>query len=151
MYLRDESYNHRRSRLTQGGAGGRDFSGSIIPMLLVILNQVLLQDYPLPGNILFAGIDDLVNVLEELLDVSHKWYNIGLKLKVSLGKLDNIEYKELDSHTSMRKMLACWLKQIDPLPTWEALADALESRMIGEPKLAQDLRSKYCTALVTGK
>ena len=86
--------------------------------------------------------------MEELLDVSHKWYNIGLKLKVSLGELDKIELecRGVDTHTSLRKMLACWLKQIDPPPTWKALADALESRMIGESKLGQQLRSKYCTA-----
>ena len=101
--------------------------------------------------IIYSGVDDLADVLEELLDVSHKWYNIGLKLKVSLGELDNIEYKELDSHTSLRRMLTCWLKQIDPLPTWEALADALESRMIGESKHGQRLRSKYCTEVVPGK
>ena len=89
--------------------------------------------------------------MEELFDVNCKWFNIGLKLRLPLGTLDSIKFQQLDAPTSMHKMLSNWLKQTDPPPTWEALADALESRIIGEPKLAQQLRSKYCTAVVPGK
>ena len=82
--------------------------------------------------------------MDELVGVSQKWYSIGLKLKVPPGTLDNIEYKELDAPTSLRKMLACWLKGTDSPPTWDTLANALESRAIGEAQLGQQLRLKYC-------
>ena len=44
-------------------------------------------------------------------------------------------------------MLACWLNTIDPPPTWEALADVLESPIIGNAVLAEQLRSKYCASV----
>ena len=100
--------------------------------------------------VVFAGVGDLVDVWEKLLDVSHKWYDLGLKLRLPLGALDSIKYQHLDAPTSMREMLTSWLKKVDPPPTWEALANALESRVVGEPQLAQQLRSKYCTT-VQGK
>ena len=94
-----------------------------------------------------VGEDDLGDVLEELVSVSRKWYNIGIKLRVPLGTLDNIEYQYSDVLTCLRKMLTEWIKRADPLPTWEELADALESRTVGETTHAQQLRSKYCTSV----
>ena len=92
-----------------------------------------------------VGINDLGDVLEELCGVSLHWYGVGLRLGLLPGTLDNI--KHLDPHTSMREMLACWLRGTNPLPTWEALADALESHTIREAKLAEQLRSKYCVSI----
>ena len=92
-----------------------------------------------PATIL--GKDHLVDILEELWDVSSKWYNIGLKLKLSVGTLESLK---ADPSTALREMLLLWLKKVDPLPTWEGLACALESRTVGEPRLAEQLRTKYC-------
>jgi len=41
-------------------------------------------------------------------------------------------------------MLSTWLKRTNPPPTWEGLAEALESPPVGEGHLAQQLRDKYC-------
>ena len=83
-------------------------------------------------------------VREELWDISPKWYDIGLELGLRPGVLDGIRYKNLDATTSLREMLLLWLKTVDPPPTWEGLACALESRTVGEPRLAEQLRTKYC-------
>ena len=90
------------------------------------------------------GPDDLSDVLEELLDISGKWYNIGLRLRLRTGDLENIRYQNPDVPTCLREMLLHWLKKLDPPPTWERLACALESRTVGEPWLAEQLRIKYC-------
>ena len=90
------------------------------------------------------GVDDLNDVRKELLDVSSKWYDIGLELRLRTGDLENIECQNQDVRVYLRKMLLHWLKKVDPPPTWEGLACALESRTVGEPRLAEQLRTKYC-------
>ena len=90
------------------------------------------------------GVDDLNDVRKELLDVSSKWYDVGLELRLRTGDLENIECQNQDVRICLRKMLFHWLKKVDPPPTWEGLACALESRTVGEPRLAEQLRTKYC-------
>ena len=102
------------------------------------------------ANLFAVGVDSLREVLEEVASVSHKWYNVGLQLGLPSGTLETIKYQYSDAPTCMREMLIHWLKGTDPPPTWEALADALESRTVDEAQLAQQLRSKYC-ALVPRK
>ena len=89
-------------------------------------------------------MSDLSCVREELLDVSHKWFDIGLKLKLSVGTLECVREQYPAPSTSLREMLLHWLKKVDPPPIWEGLACALESRTVGEPRLAEQLRAKYC-------
>ena len=42
------------------------------------------------------------------------------------------------------EMLTVWLQSTDPPPTWSVLTEALESPLVGERLLAQQLRDKYC-------
>ena len=90
------------------------------------------------------GVSDLSCVREELLDVSSEWFDIGLMLKLSVGALECIRDQYQNPSTALREMLLCWLRTVDPPPTWEGLACALESRTVGEPRLAEQLRTKYC-------
>ena len=83
-------------------------------------------------------------VLNELVDVSDKWFNLGLNLKLGMGTLKRIQKQYPDLSEALREMLFHWLKKVDPPPTWEGLACALESRTVGEPRLAEQLRTKYC-------
>ena len=89
-------------------------------------------------------MSDLSCVREELLDVSSKWFDIGLKLQLSVGALERVRDQYPDPSTALREMLLLWLKKVNPTPTWEGLACALESRTVGEPRLAEQLRTKYC-------
>ena len=91
-------------------------------------------------------MDDLSCVCEELLDVSYKSFNIGLKLQLKVGTLERLRHQYPDTSTCLREMLLEWLKKPDPPPTWEGLACALESRVVGEAQLAEQLRTKYCKA-----
>ena len=90
------------------------------------------------------GVSDLSCVFDELLDVSHNWFNLGLKLKLNATTLVCVRDQYPDPSTALREMLLHWLKKVDPPPTWEGLACALESRAVGEPRLAEQLRTKYC-------
>lgn len=78
----------------------------------------------------------------ELLPVAAKWENIGTVVKIKSDKLDNIKKENNNSqHDCLREMLKTWVKQVNPSPTWCAMADALEKL---ELESARTLRKKYC-------
>ena len=75
-----------------------------------------------------------------------KWKNIGIELEVDMGTLNAIEeHCRSDPDKSLPEMLDHWLKQVNPPPSWEALAEALGSAPIGEGHLAEQIGQKYCT------
>ena len=88
--------------------------------------------------------DSLNDVRKELWDINAKWYDIGLELGLRTGVLESIRYQNQDAPTCLRETLFHWLKKVDPPPTWKRLAYALESCTVGEPRLAEQLRTKYC-------
>ena len=89
-------------------------------------------------------MNDLSRVFEHLLDARHNWFNLGLKLELNVTTLVCVRDQYPDPSTALREMLLLWLKTVDPPPTWEGLACALESCTVGEPQLAEQLRTKYC-------
>ena len=88
-------------------------------------------------------MDDLVCVLEEILDVSADWYDLGLQLKVGIGTLKSIRTEFSAPKHQLREMLNAWLATGDN-PCWKTLIDALRSKMVGENQLAATLETKYC-------
>ena len=88
-------------------------------------------------------MDDLVCVLEEILDVSAEWYDLGLQLKVRIGTLKSIQTEFSATKHQLREMLNAWLTTGNN-PSWKTLIDALRSRMVGASQLAAALETKYC-------
>ena len=81
-----------------------------------------------------------------IYDVRAKWKNIGIQLEMDLGTLNAIEKRHRsDPDDCLPEMLDYWLKQVSPRPSWNSLAEALESKPIGEGHLAEQIREKYCT------
>ena len=91
----------------------------------------------------YLRINDLKDVHEELIDVSSKWYNIGLQLSLQPGVLDRIK-EHKDANSCLCEMLKLWLKGVHPSPTWKLLIKALKSRSVSEADLAKRLKRKYC-------
>ena len=87
--------------------------------------------------------DDLRDAQKQLIKVSHKWYDIGLELNVKPSVLNRIRSQYSNPTECLREMLSEWLSGINPYPTWEALAQALESLTVGESRLAMNVREKY--------
>ena len=96
----------------------------------------------------YLRINDLKDVHEELIDVSTKWYNIGLQLNLQPGALDHIK-EHKDANSCLREMLKHWLKGVHPSPTWKLLIKALKSRSVSEADLAKRLKRKYCRKIVS--
>ena len=93
------------------------------------------------------GKDDLRSVLNELLLIKEKWYNLGLELDVPVEELEKIESgSSNDQTTCLRKMLTKCLEsgQAD----WRLLCEALRRPLVlGEGAgLARALMKKYCQA-----
>ena len=85
----------------------------------------------------------LKDVYEDIVSISHKWYDLGLQLELEEGtpktiKSDNPE----NSQHCLREMLSTRLK-FDPRPTWHTLCAALRSRTVGAETLASNLVAKY--------
>ena len=89
------------------------------------------------------SIDDLGLVQEELIDACVNSYNIGLQLKVPVGKLDSIKAEYSKPSDQLRETLKAWLKTATH-HKWQTIVDALRTRAVGEPKLASDIEAKYC-------
>ena len=94
-------------------------------------------------------MDDLVYVMEEILDVSADWYDLGLQLKLSIGTLKSIRAEFSAPKHLLRETLNAWLTTGDN-PSWKTLTDALRSRMVGASQLAAALETKYCPVEGTG-
>ena len=95
----------------------------------------------LPGNKLTP--DDLGQVLEEVVDVSAQWYQLGLQLKVKTGTLDSIQVQFSDPKRQLLEILKTWLTTSDNT-SWKTLTDALRSQSVGASHLAGVLQAKYC-------
>ena len=87
--------------------------------------------------------DDLGCVMEEVVDVSAEWYDLGLQLKVRTAELDSIRAQTGTPKIQLREMLNIWLRTGDD-PSWVTLTDALRSRSVGAKRLAGTLKQKRC-------
>ena len=85
----------------------------------------------------------LSDLLEDLVNISHKWYDLGLRLELEEGTLKAIksDHPENSQHC-LSEMLSTWLK-VEPRETWHTLCAALRSKTVGEEKLASKLVAKY--------
>ena len=89
-------------------------------------------------------MDDLRLLLEELVDMHVRWYNLGLQLGVRHETLHAIRMSQFsDSRDRLLEMLNVWLTTSDNT-TWKALSDALRSPTMGQSQLAGVLERKYC-------
>ena len=70
------------------------------------------------------------------------WYRLGLQLKVRIATLDRIKAQFSDSTHQLLEVLKTWLTDSDNT-SWKTLTDALRSRSVGQPSLADDLEAKY--------
>ena len=90
------------------------------------------------------SVNDLGVVLEALNKACVKWYNIGMQLGVEIDRLDVIKEQYDNPSDCLRETLKTWLKTYSS-PTWSNIVDSLRSSVVGEVRLADDLKHKYCS------
>ena len=90
------------------------------------------------------GPDDLRAVLDAIYTLRHKWYYIGLELKIPYHTLDAIKAQCPNNiENCLTEMLKQWLSSTSS-PTWSGLVQALSSAPVGEQRLAEEIREQYC-------
>ena len=72
------------------------------------------------------------------------WYALGLSLGISENDLNFIEADHLPTKVSLRKTFQLVLEQ-DPLISWQKVAAALRSIIVGKDSLAREIECKFCT------
>ena len=88
----------------------------------------------------------LRDVFAVLHPLATQWKTIGILLGIQKHVLDRIKNDEAGVNDRLQEMLSEWLKQVNPPPTWEDLANAVEE--IDQSK-AQEIRSSiYYTSYV---
>ena len=91
------------------------------------------------------GPDNLCDVLSAICTVRHKWYYIGLELKIPFQTLNVIRTEQHNNTTDcLTEMLQKWLTSISPPHTWSDIVQALSSAPVGEKRLAEEIRKQYC-------
>ena len=91
--------------------------------------------------------DELAVLVEELINVCAKWYNIGMKLGVGVGRLDAIRAQYNSPSNCLRETLAAWLRARPTPTTWNKVVEALNSAAVDEGTLATSLKHKYCSSM----
>ena len=82
----------------------------------------------------------LKDVFRELLPLSADWKTIGTLLGLPEDLIKRTAKDEDRARDQLREMLSEWLNQVDPRPTWAALAEAVEP--VDKIK-AQEIKTRY--------
>ena len=97
--------------------------------------------------LLFIGDKCLKDILQHLGCLGHTWFYLGLSLGVPYNALKNIECNEREVEGRMIAMLARWLQDRhvhgSGVASWRSLAMALDGCLVGERKIAQQIKDKY--------
>ncbi len=84
--------------------------------------------------------EDLDTVYEKLCTAKTKWKNIGMGLKISPSKLDEIDKNcPLDCDEALQKMLKVWFDTTKE-PTWEKLCKCLCKVSVAQNVLAEKIQ-----------
>ena len=89
--------------------------------------------------------DDLADVMAEIVEAQNQSRFIGLQLKVPNYVVEGIQQTYQQPKDRLYYIVLEFLKQVDPEPTWTAIADALKSPLVGFSRLAQKIERKYCS------
>lgn len=85
----------------------------------------------------------MADVYDLLIDISYKWYVLGLNLGVETSKLERIRAQYPQHDMALLEVLKLWLKQTQTPCTWETLVKALRRRALREEKVAKEIETKY--------
>ena len=84
-----------------------------------------------------------MNVLEELVEAQNHSYRLGLKLKLPSHVVDSIRAQYSDPRDRLLQVLLEFMRQTEPRPTWRVIIDALRSRAVNLPHLAEIVEAAH--------
>ncbi len=141
--------------------------GTIVRYLLMLVHKLILSDNWFYQNTLSEAFKinfgansdnqtkitftkrDVSDLTEILHGVAPKWELLGIVLKLSGTVLENC--KSPDCVLSLSKVLQAWLQQCKDPCTLKVLTEALETKTVGHPNVAQSLRQNFMEKLGSAK
>ena len=88
--------------------------------------------------------EDVPEVVCEILEVQTKSKMFGRVLGLSKVTVDSIHQQNSDPQECLFGVLDEFVKQVEPLPTWRVILEALRNPLIGHSRLAQEIERKHC-------
>ena len=93
------------------------------------------------SNVLKNAPNDLL-LINLLVDIEHKWHEIGCALQVQQDVLENLQHSNL---LNLSDVIFIW-KDTRPSPiTWETVIDAIEGPIVNDKKTADEIRQYHST------
>ena len=93
--------------------------------------------------------EDVPKVVCEILEVQTKSKTFGRVLGLPRVTVDSIHQQNIDPQECLFGVIDEFVKQVEPLPTWKVIVEALRNPLICQHRLAQEIESKYCPHLPT--
>ena len=100
------------------------------------------------GSIL-NSVPDRHELLEQLADIKHLWYEIGLALKVPDEEIEGLRQKNISDINKLSKVLQYWISQCVEV-TWQSIITAVRSKIVGQTQISQEIES-YIYSLSTNR
>ena len=100
---------------------------------------------------MYVGVDDLLDVMNEVLSRKASYYALGRALRIEAGELDAVhkQYQSTDFDMALNQVLLLWLRQrynttrFGP-PSWKMLVGAVDNKAgINDHALAQEIAQKH--------
>ena len=83
---------------------------------------------------------DSDTVAHLLMDIAHKWYEIGLSLRVHCSFLDDLKRSPGCSYKKLKKIIEFWIDTGPSPVTWGTIISAIDSYPVNENKIANRMR-----------
>ena len=87
--------------------------------------------------------DDALDLLEELMPAKTRSHELGLALKLQRRVVDDIHKSISDPRLRLFRVLHEFTGQLEPRPTWRVIVDALRSRDVHLPALADRVEKAH--------
>ena len=78
--------------------------------------------------------------------IPSKWKKVAFQLELDIGVIKTIEHDEHECFYRFMAVMNHWEQSPSKPFTWATLVAALQSRSVGENRLAEELRKEFCTA-----
>ena len=90
---------------------------------------------------------DAKKVFEEIKEAKKKVFALGVKLNLPASTRKRINSTSLSPDERLLKTLEEYSKLINPKPSWEGIATALDDKFVGLPELANKIGETHCPGI----
>ena len=99
------------------------------------------------------NVNAALEIAEEIYEAKNKSELLGRKLKIPKCDVESILTQYSKPEDRLFHVIEEFLKQVEPRPTWRAILDALNSRLIALPHVVKEIERNHSPteSVVQGK